>query len=66
MDDRDESIGKKIREAEMKKIPFMLVIGEKEMKGKKVAVRTRGNKDLGTMAIKRFSEKIQEEIEKKK
>jgi threonyl-tRNA synthetase len=66
LDDRDESIGKKIRETEMQKVPYMLIIGEKEMKAKKIAVRTRGNKDLGTMAIKKFAEKIQEEIDKKK
>jgi len=66
MDSRDESIGKKIREATMQKIPYQLIIGEKEVEAKKVAVRTREGKDLGTMVLKKFVEKIQTEIEKKK
>lgn len=66
LDDRDESIGKKIREATMQKIPYQIILGEKEMKSKKVAVRTREGKDLGVMALKKFVEKIQKEIEKKK
>ncbi len=66
LDVRDESIGKKIREAQMNKVPYMIILGEKEMKAKKIAVRTRAQKDLGTMAIKKFVEKLQEEIAKKK
>lgn len=66
IDDRDESIGKKIRDAQLNKIPYMLVVGEKEMKSKKVAVRTRAGKDLGPTPLKKFAEKIREEIEKKK
>ena len=64
--DRDESVGKKIREASLQKIPYQLILGEKEMKAKKIAVRTREGKDLGIMAIKKFGEKLQTEIEKKK
>lgn len=65
LDDRDESVGKKIREATMQKIPYQLIVGEKEMKSKKVAVRTREGKDLGAVSLKKFVEKIQTEIEKK-
>jgi threonyl-tRNA synthetase len=74
LDDRDESVGKKIREASMQKIPYQIILGEKEAKsGKagprsawKIAVRTREGKDLGTIALKKFVEKIKLEIEKKK
>ena len=47
IDDRSEKIGKKIRDTELAKIPFMLVIGEKEMNERKVAVRRQGKGDLG-------------------
>ncbi len=66
LDDRDESVGKKIREASMQKIPYQLILGEKEVKAKRIAVRTREGKDLGQMALKKFAEKIRQEIEKKK
>jgi threonyl-tRNA synthetase len=65
LDDRDESVGKKIREASMQKIPYQIIVGEKEVKAKKVAVRTREGKDLGAMSLKKFAEKIQTEIDKK-
>jgi threonyl-tRNA synthetase len=66
LDERDESVGKKIREATMQKISYQLIIGEKEVKGKKVAVRTREGKDLGAMNLKKLAEKLQADIEKKK
>lgn len=66
LDDRDESVGKKIREATMQKIPYQLIVGEKEVKSKKVSVRTREGNDLGVVSLKKFLEKIQKEIEKKK
>lgn len=66
LDDRDESIGKKIREASMQKIPYQIILGEKEMKAKKIAVRSREGKDLGQMKLDKFVEKLQSEIEKKK
>ena len=44
LDDRAESVGKKIRDAELQKIPYMLVVGEKEQKGKKINIRKRGEK----------------------
>jgi len=66
LDDRDESVGKKIREATLQKIPYQIIVGEKEMKSKKISIRTREGKDLGVMSLKKFVEKIQVEIEKKK
>ncbi|MEK7075452.1 MAG: threonine--tRNA ligase, partial [Patescibacteria group bacterium] len=66
VDDRDESIGKKIREAQMNKSPYMLVLGEKEMKSKKISVRTRAQKDLGAMPLKKFVPKLVKEIQEKK
>lgn len=62
IDDRNESIGKKIREAEMQKIPYMLIIGEKEIKAKKVAVRGRNQKDLGAIKLNKFQDIIVSEI----
>lgn len=65
VDDRNEKIGYKIREAQLEKVPYMLVIGEKEVESKQVAVRSRETGDLGTMTIQDFEKKIQAEIEKK-
>ena len=59
VDDRNEKIGKKIREAELKKAPFMLIIGEKEFESQKVSVRQRGSGDLGSMSIEAFTETIE-------
>ena len=56
-DDRNEKVGYKIREAQMEKIPFMLVIGDKEKEEKLVAVRSREDGDLGTMALSDFISK---------
>jgi threonyl-tRNA synthetase len=64
VDDRNEKIGKKIRDSEMKKIPFMLIIGDKEAENETVSVRQRGEGDLGTMDIKTFNELINLTIEK--
>lgn len=58
----NESLGKKIREAEMQKIPYLLIIGDKEIQANAVSVRQRGKGDLGAMAIEKFVEKIKEEI----
>lgn len=66
VDERDESIGKKIREAQMQKTPYMIVVGEKEVKAKKVAVRTRAGKDLGAMTVAKFAAKLNAEIADKK
>ena len=53
-DFRNESIGKKIREAELQKIPFILIIGDKEVDAKKIAVRERGKGDLGQKTFEEF------------
>ena len=52
MDERNEKIGRKIRDNEMKRIPYMLVVGEKEAENKEVAVRKQGEGDKGTMKFK--------------
>jgi len=57
-DERTESIGKKIREAEMQKIPYMLVVGDKEVEVKKVAVRKYGEGDKGQKSIEETSKEI--------
>ncbi len=57
-----ETIGKKIREGEQQKIPYLLVVGDKEIAADSVAVRQRGQGDLGAMKIEVFIEKIQKEI----
>lgn len=63
VDDRNEKIGKKIREAEIGKIPFMLIVGEKEVEMNKMAVRQRGEGDLGVMEVNDFVKLINEKIE---
>lgn len=64
-DDRSEKIGKKIRDNEMKKIPFMLVIGEKEEANGTVAVREHGKGDLGSLTIEAFKDLVEERIKEK-
>ncbi len=65
-DSNNETIGKKIRTAEMQKVPYILVIGDKEIEGGLVAVRKRGEGDLGTSKIDKFIDDIKKEIESKK
>jgi threonyl-tRNA synthetase len=62
IDNRDEKIGKKIRDAEVKKIPFMLIVGEKESEDGLVSVRKHGEGDLGSMSMEAFAELIKKEI----
>lgn len=62
VDVRNEKIGKKIRDAELSKIPFMLIVGEKEAEENKVSVRRRGEGDLGMMDIDNFVERVVEAI----
>ena len=64
IDDRNEKIGKKLRDAEMAKRPFMLVIGENEFKAKTVAVRQRGQGDHGSMSVDKFAEFVQNLVNK--
>ena len=65
IDLRNEKIGYKIREAQLQKVPYMLVIGDKEASEGKVAVRDRKQGDLGIMELNDFISKIKEEIDKK-
>ena len=62
IDNRDEKIGKKIRDAEIKKIPFMLIVGEKEQEEQKVSVRKHGQGDLGSILISEFVEIMNKEM----
>lgn len=66
VDDRNEKIGYKIREAQLERVPYMLVVGAKEIEEHTVAVRSREDGDLGTMTVDEFTEKIGKEIENKK
>jgi threonyl-tRNA synthetase len=62
---RNEKIGYKIREAQMEKVPYMLVIGDKEMENNLVAVRSRKEGELGQILLENFVAKILEEIKNK-
>jgi threonyl-tRNA synthetase len=62
IDFRDEKIGRKIRDAEVKKIPYMLIVGEKEAAEEMVSVRKHGQGDLGSMSIEEFKQQIIKEI----
>ena len=63
-DNRNETIGKKIREAEMNKIPYMIIIGENEEKEGKINVRQHGGNDLGMISVEEFSKIVNDEIKK--
>ena len=65
VDDRSEKIGKKIRDTELAKVPYMLVVGEKEMNENKVAVRRQGKGDLGVQGIEEFIAGVQREIKER-
>jgi threonyl-tRNA synthetase len=65
LDLRNEKITYKIREHSMQKLPYILVVGDKEMAAGAVAVRARGNKDLGVMSLDAFSQKIADDIKNK-
>jgi threonyl-tRNA synthetase len=62
VDERNEKIGKKIRDTELNKIPFMLIVGEKEAAENLVSVRKQGQGDLGSMTVEAFAEIINNEI----
>ena len=62
LDDRNEKIGRKIRDNELKKIPYLLIVGENEMNGNTVSVRRQGQGDMGTMAVDDFIKKINDEV----
>ncbi|MGM9721169.1 MAG: threonine--tRNA ligase [Candidatus Egerieousia sp.] len=63
IDERSETVGKKIRENELKRLPYQLVVGEKEQAAETVSVRKQGGEDLGTMSISDFEKHIKEEIQ---
>src|ERR1700744_5224922 len=65
VDDRSEKIGKKIRETEMVKVPYMLVVGEKEMNENKVSVRRQGKGDMGVKSLEEFIAEITKEIKER-
>jgi threonyl-tRNA synthetase len=62
IDNRNETVGKKIREAELKKIPFMLIVGENEEDSKTISVRKHGGEDIGSISISDFSDLVSKEI----
>jgi len=64
VDHRDEKIGRKIRDAEVNKIPLMLIVGEKEQEERKVSVRRKGEGDLGQMTLEEFTAYANQEINK--
>ncbi len=64
VDDRNEKIGKKIRDNELKRIPYLLIVGEKEMENNEVSVRKQGGIDLGTKKITTFAADLLEEVDK--
>jgi len=63
-DHRNETIGKKIREAEMNKFPYIIIIGEQEATDNTISVRKHGGEDLGAISIDEFSKIVKEEINK--
>lgn len=66
VDDRNEKIGKKIREAELSRVPYMLVVGEKEMTEGKLAVRRQGKGDIGVLPVAEFVSLVRQEIGNRK
>ncbi|MDR1619656.1 MAG: threonine--tRNA ligase [Clostridiales bacterium] len=64
-DTRNEKVGFKIREAQLQKVPYMLVIGDKEIEGGVVAVRSRKEGDIGAMKLEAFTQKLQREVAEK-
>ena len=62
IDERSEKTGRKIRDAEVRKIPFMLIIGERESAQRQISVRRHGGEDLGSMTIQKFKNLVIKEI----
>lgn len=65
VDNRAEKIGYKIREAELERVPYMLILGKKEVEEKVLSIRRRGNKENEVMDLERFVTKLLKEIEEK-
>lgn len=66
IDDRNEKIGKKIRDTELMKVPYMLVVGEKEVNENKLAIRRQGKGDAGTKTVDEFLNEIVSEVKERK
>ena len=66
VDDRNEKTGYKIREAQLQKIPYMLIVGEKEVEGNTVSIRSREEGDIGVKSVEEFIKEIMEKIDSKK
>jgi threonyl-tRNA synthetase len=64
IDERNEKIGKKIRDNELKRIPYLLIVGEKEEAGNTISVRKQGEGDMGSMSAENFARYLNEEISK--
>ncbi|WP_340074775.1 threonine--tRNA ligase [Leptobacterium sp. I13] len=64
VDNRNETVGKKIREAELKKIPYMIIVGENEAENDTIAIRKHGGEDLGTISVEEFAAIVNDEIKK--
>lgn len=65
LDDRNESMQAKIRDATLQKIPYMAIIGDREIKDEHVSVRTRSGEDLGAMSLEQFVRRLEDQIERK-
>ena len=65
VDERNEKIGKKIRETTLEKVPFMLVVGDRDMENQTVSVRTRAGEDLGAMSLEDFAAKLRDIVDNK-
>ncbi|MBN2663148.1 MAG: threonine--tRNA ligase [Bacteroidales bacterium] len=64
IDERSEKIGRKIRDAELQRVPFMIILGEKEQETNTISVRKQGEGDLGTMTVEEFIQFVNKEVEK--
>jgi threonyl-tRNA synthetase len=64
VDERAEKIGRKIRDAEVQHVPFMLIVGEQEQENKKLSIRRQGQGDLGSFSVADFVALFKEELEK--
>ena len=65
VDGRNEKIGKKIREATLEKIPYMLVVGDRDMENQTVSVRLRTGEDLGAMSLADFTARLKQDVDTK-
>ena len=65
VDERNEKVGKKIREATLEKIPYMLVVGDRDMENNTVSVRLRSGEDVGAMSLEDFTARIRQDVDTK-